>query len=416
MPLPGRGAGAYSYKQLEQMWLAAGGSARIAPVMAAIAMAESGGNPDAYNPSGASGLWQILGAVHSSDQGRLFDPTINAHEAVLKYNTQGLGAWTTYTGGEYRKFLQSGAAKGVITGDSFVTEVKKFVGDPYVWGGTGPTGFDCSGLVKYGLEKLGLKNVPRTSEEQWAWVHKISKSELKPGDLVFSQWPGDNASPGHVQIYAGGGKVIGADSVNVEEVPLSTDDKHIVGYGRPPGLFGQGTGTFGGSSSGGGGLDWSGWLKDLGSGLADLNAGASPTNFLESLTGDLQGGGSITGVTGPIAGIATILTDFEQHVAWFFQPSHWVRIICGAIGSGFVLGGILMMARTGRGYEVSVPVYGQVPAPGGQLAPALGIALVTVGAILLFVAFHNLPSDVNSFGGFISHLQGELQRGGKQAE
>jgi hypothetical protein len=78
--------------------------------------------------------------------------------------------------------------------------------------------------------------------------------------------------------------------------------------------------------------------------------------------------------------------------------------------------GIVVMSRTGRGYEVTVPVVGQVPAPGGQLAPAIGIAEVTAGAILLFVAFHNLPADVNSFGGFISHLQGELQRSGKQAE
>lgn len=100
----------YTYSQLEGLWEQAGGSTALAPVMAAIAMAESGGNSDAYNASGATGLWQILGAVNASDQGSLTNPQTNAKEAVLKYKTQGLGAWTTYTSGAYKQFLQSGTA------------------------------------------------------------------------------------------------------------------------------------------------------------------------------------------------------------------------------------------------------------------------------------------------------------------
>lgn len=100
----------YTYSQLEGLWEQAGGSTALAPVMAAIAMAESGGNSDAYNASGATGLWQILGAVNASDQGSLTNPQTNAKEAVLKYKTQGLGAWTTYTSGAYEQFLQSGTA------------------------------------------------------------------------------------------------------------------------------------------------------------------------------------------------------------------------------------------------------------------------------------------------------------------
>jgi len=98
----------YSFSQLEQLWISAGGPRALAPVMAAIALAESGGNPAAYNPSGASGLWQILGAVNPKDQGSLFNPQVNAHEAVLKYKSQGLGAWVTYTSGAYKKFLPKG--------------------------------------------------------------------------------------------------------------------------------------------------------------------------------------------------------------------------------------------------------------------------------------------------------------------
>jgi hypothetical protein len=96
----------YSYAQLEGLWTGAGGSKALAPLMAAIAEAESGGNPDARNPSGATGLWQILGAVNASDSSRLTDPQINAHEALLKYKSQGLGAWTTYTSGAYKKYLK----------------------------------------------------------------------------------------------------------------------------------------------------------------------------------------------------------------------------------------------------------------------------------------------------------------------
>ena len=95
----------YSYAQLEQLWINAGGSRALAPTMAAIAEAESSGNSNAYNASGASGLWQILGAVNPADQPQLFSPTVNAHEAVLKYNSQGLGAWTTYTSGAYLAFV-----------------------------------------------------------------------------------------------------------------------------------------------------------------------------------------------------------------------------------------------------------------------------------------------------------------------
>jgi hypothetical protein len=97
----------YTYSQLEGLWINAGGSTALAPVMAAIAMAESGGCSTALNPSGASGLWQINGAVNSADQNSLFNPGVNAKEAVLKYQSQGLSAWVTYTSGAYKAFLSN---------------------------------------------------------------------------------------------------------------------------------------------------------------------------------------------------------------------------------------------------------------------------------------------------------------------
>jgi hypothetical protein len=102
----GLGAGTlYTYAQLEGLWINAGGSKALAPTMAAIAMAESGGCSTAYNASGATGLWQILGAVNPADQPNLTDPSVNAKEAVLKYQSQGLTAWTTYTSGAYKAYI-----------------------------------------------------------------------------------------------------------------------------------------------------------------------------------------------------------------------------------------------------------------------------------------------------------------------
>jgi cell wall-associated NlpC family hydrolase len=108
------------------------------------------------------------------------------------------------------------------------------LGDAYVWAGTGPDGFDCSGLTMMAWQSAGV-TIPRTSEMQLARLHHVSRLDLEPGDLVFSYWPGVDGqpSPNHVQMYVGHGYVIGADSTDVERVPLSSDAGHIVGYANP---------------------------------------------------------------------------------------------------------------------------------------------------------------------------------------
>ena len=94
---------------------------------------------------------------------------------------------------------------------SFLAEIERLIGTRSAVGGAAVSpaaGFDCSGLVYYVLQSLGVHDPPRTSEAQYHWTTRISPSQLLPGDLVFTQWPGDNQSPGHVQIYMGGGKLI----------------------------------------------------------------------------------------------------------------------------------------------------------------------------------------------------------------
>jgi hypothetical protein len=112
-------AGGFSKARLAGLWIRAGGPSPIANLMAAIARAESGGNPNAYNPSGATGLWQILGAILP---GNLRDPMVNARNAVAKYRTQGLGAWETYTNGAYRSFLTRGGRALKFNGGGYVPQ------------------------------------------------------------------------------------------------------------------------------------------------------------------------------------------------------------------------------------------------------------------------------------------------------
>jgi hypothetical protein len=88
--VPQVSSGVYSFSGLESLWESAGGPAWAAPSMATIAECESGGNPRAYNPSGASGVFQVLGSVVP---GNLFDPYINALNAVAKFRASGFSPW-----------------------------------------------------------------------------------------------------------------------------------------------------------------------------------------------------------------------------------------------------------------------------------------------------------------------------------
>lgn len=75
-------------------------------------------------------------------------------------------------------------------------------GTPYRWGATGPNRFDCSGFTKWSFKRIG-KNIPRTAHAQYRATKRISRSQLRPGDLVFS----NGAYKTHVGIYAGNGKM-----------------------------------------------------------------------------------------------------------------------------------------------------------------------------------------------------------------
>ena len=97
-----------------------------------------------------------------------------------------------------------------VTGDQIVSLAKQNLGVPYKWGGTSPSGFDCSGFVYFVLNTLGIK-VSRTLGPMYEQGTKVSKSELKPGDVVFFKNT-YKSGLSHVGIYVGNGQFIHSPS------------------------------------------------------------------------------------------------------------------------------------------------------------------------------------------------------------
>jgi hypothetical protein len=180
-------------------------------------------------------------------------------------------------------------------GTAIAAFAESFNGAKYVYGGTSPTtGWDCSGFVQYVYKHFGI-NLPRTSEQQWAATQHVSSSNLAPGDLVFAQFPGDNASPGHVGIYIGNGKVISAQdpALGTGISTLQSWGNAIVGYGRPSGTI------------------------------------STPSTSTSS------GLGGLLGIPSQITDFFSQADTLVKALMWLAQPSSWVRI--GAFIAGVAL-------------------------------------------------------------------------------
>lgn len=88
-------------------------------------------------------------------------------------------------------------------GQQALAFAKRQVGKPYRYGAAGPSSYDCSGLTVAAWRSAGV-SLPRTSQQQYSQGHRIAKSSLRPGDLVFFY----GQSPSHVAVFAGNGMII----------------------------------------------------------------------------------------------------------------------------------------------------------------------------------------------------------------
>ena len=119
---------------------------------------------------------------------------------------------------------------------SMLQEAEKYLGTPYVWGGSSPeTGFDCSGYVCWVLNQSGWDVGRTTANGLWQQSTKISEQEAKPGDLVFFEGTYDTPGASHVGIYVGDGMMISAgDPIKYSNIHSSYWDGHLLGFGRIP--------------------------------------------------------------------------------------------------------------------------------------------------------------------------------------
>ena len=116
-------------------------------------------------------------------------------------------------------------------GEEIVAIAKQYMGVPYVFGGTTPSGFDCSGFLQYVFKQYGI-NIPRLADEQYLLGESAKTSQLSVGDLVFFSTYLEGAS--HCGFYVGDGKFLHTSSSRGVRIDTLDDD-----YWRPKFLGGK---------------------------------------------------------------------------------------------------------------------------------------------------------------------------------
>jgi peptidoglycan DL-endopeptidase CwlO len=210
------------------------------------------GTASVYDPADA-----IAGAAkYLLAHGVLTDPSgaIFAYNHLVSY-VQAVLHWAgIYAGGAFTVTAATPAAQQCTNGSSpgqasttvanravaaVIAFARQQIGKPYQWGGTGPDAFDCSGLVMMAYRAANI-DIPRTSEEQWAWGPTVPAGHEQPGDLVFfAGSDGTPTSPGHVGLVIGQGEMIEAYATGFP-IRISKygpggapGDTTVVGFTRP---------------------------------------------------------------------------------------------------------------------------------------------------------------------------------------
>ena len=152
-------------------------------------------------------------ATATADNATSTETTISATTATT--TTTASSSSNSSSSTETSKSESSSSSSISASASAIIAEAKKYLGTPYVWGGTTPSGFDCSGFTSYVYKKAGI-SLPRTSRAQQNYGTQVSLSNVQPGDLVFMGKPAY-----HVGIYIGGGQYIHAPQTG-DVVKIST--------------------------------------------------------------------------------------------------------------------------------------------------------------------------------------------------
>ena len=128
--------------------------------------------------------------------------------------------------------VATGSVLGQEAYETVLKEMEKYDSYPYAWGGSNPsTSFDCSGLMTWAFNKIGI-SLPRTAQQQYNATPRITKEELKPGDLIFFKTASYNPVT-HVGMYVGNNKMFDANNGGIGYTELGNYwTSKIVGYGR----------------------------------------------------------------------------------------------------------------------------------------------------------------------------------------
>lgn len=194
----------------------------------------------------------IAQASYYSGQKTLYYGTRSDAVQNLQKDLQYLGYFTqanttTYFGGitknavmafQYNNGLSVDGIVGpqtarMIKAKKVVKSAKSYTGVPYVWGGSSPGGFDCSGFTSFVFKRNGFA-IPRVSADQYNFGKWVNKNQLLPGDLVFftTYKPG----PSHVGIYLGNGQFAhsssGAGKITISSMSNPYYSQHYIGARR----------------------------------------------------------------------------------------------------------------------------------------------------------------------------------------
>jgi cell wall-associated NlpC family hydrolase len=226
------------------------GGAAIHPasqVVSGVATDEDGdGIADVYDPADAiagAAKYLLSAGVQTNPSGAVFayNHLQSYVQSVLSFaNAYGAGNFsvtsaqtTAGTSADACTLTESLSSAPNQVVAAAIAYAEQQIGKPYLWGGTGPDAFDCSGLVMMAYRAAGI-GIARTSEAEWATEPHVPASQVEPGDLVFfAGADGTPASPGHVGLVIGGGEMIEAYATGFPIRVATYTDRNPVGFTNP---------------------------------------------------------------------------------------------------------------------------------------------------------------------------------------